>query len=339
MPVRAILCVCLAAAGCSGETEPDGDNGDVSVANFVPPTVTAHGMCDATGDTTRCTFAHEGCGVGDRRTICQKGKSLANPDCAPTAEVAGVASSGKDEDQGGDGDFTFDLSPTLQAAILAPASTPPRLVTRDLRTPASFSVEAGHMHIELQSCRYCRGPWIFPEAPNDVFDGEIHDGDIAAASGNWTADLPQHEGWSEIHEATAVALVHTLPGAVSYILVNAFFVDSPDQRDDLVLDVPVPTPSQLMQASVPAVELACEVDPPVPQRGCPCATARGVTVRATADASAGLCRLQIHRGAGAPPPLPFSCVNTPPCNGGSFVPSPEACANIFFGGVVRASWR
>jgi hypothetical protein len=226
--------------------------------------------------------------------------------------------------------------PHAQAVILDPTSTPPRTRPRELRDQASFVLEDGRMHIEVQSCRFCRGMWIFPEQPSLPVDDAIHDGDRVAAAGNWIVDLPQHEGWSEIHEATVIARVRTLPGAVSYILMNAFFVDSPDQRQDLVLDVPVPVPSDVTIASGTR-HLACDVDPPLEQRGCPCATPPGVTVTAIAD-DAGVCHVRIHRGAGAPAPLPFACVNTPPCDGKPFFPSPETCANIFYGGAIRASW-
>jgi hypothetical protein len=63
----------------------------------------------------------------------------------------------------------------------------------------------------------------------------------------------------------------------------------------------------------------------------------------TADSNRdGGCRIRIHRGPGAPAPLPFNCVNVPPCHGGRFTrfeTSPEACANIFYGGAIRASWE
>jgi hypothetical protein len=333
---RALVCVCALGVACTADPDPEKDP-NVSVPNYTPTTVTAHGMCNVSDDPTRCHFDHEGCGVGDRQTACQKGKSLAFPDCAPTAQVAGTASRSQDVDQGGDGDFVFDIMPSLQSVILDPAPTPPRLLPRELRNAASFDIQGGSVHVEVQSCRYCRGAWIFPEQPGVVFDGEIHDGDIVAASGNWVADMPQHEGWAELHEATAIALVHPVGAGTAYILVNAFFVEAPEQRDDLVLDVPVPPP-EVMTATVTVQRLRCDVDPKVQQRGCPCATPFGVNVRATPDEATSRCRLQIHRGVAAPPPLPFNCVNTPPCFGGQFEPSPDTCANIFFGGVVRASW-
>ena len=350
------LCIALVGGGCHDEaTESD--------PRSKPPTVAAHGACDAPAvdplpagcggnfpggvfdwtETTKCRFAHEGCGAGDTQEICQEGKILAFPDCAPTAEVAGFGARLEDDDQGGDGDLVFDVCPEEQAVILDPSSTPPRTAARELRDSASFAIFDGRIHVEVQSCRFCRGTWEFREAPGLTFDSEVHDGDRVAASGNWVADAPQHDGWSEIHEATAIAVIRTLPrasggmpNAVSYILVNAFFVDSPDQRDDLVLDVRVPTPAEGLEASV-AARLRCDVDPPVLQRGCACATQRGVRVDAVAD-DAGWCRLRIHRDATAPPPLPFACVDAPPCRGGPFSVAAGACANIFYGGAVRASW-
>ncbi|MGZ3429270.1 MAG: hypothetical protein ACXVCV_21610, partial [Polyangia bacterium] len=341
------LCLAVTVAGCQNEAAE-------SDPRFDPPTVIAHAQCDATAtepplstdcagsfpggvftwaETSACHFTHEGCRTGHRQEICQEGKSLAFPDCAPTAEVSGFGSRVEDADLGGDGDLVFDICPEAQAVILDPSSTPPRIAARELRAAASFAVMDGRMHIEVQSCRFCRGTWEFPEAPGTTFDNDVHDGDRVAASGNWVVDAPQHEGWSEIHEATAIAVVRTLPpapgglpNAVSYILVNAFFVDSPDQRDDLVLDVRVPTPAESLDASF-AARLACTVDPPLLQRGCPCATPAGVHVDAVAD-DAGWCRLRIHRDAAAPPPLPFVCVNTPPCLGGPFSVATGACANI-----------
>ena len=349
------LCLALVVAGCQNEAAE-------SDPRSTPPTVTPHGACDATAmappaagcggsfaggvfhwrETTKCHFAHEGCRIGDTQEICQEGKILAFPDCAPTAEVAGFGAHIEDDDQGGDGDLVFDVCPEAQAVILDPSSTPPRTAARELRDSASFAIFDGRIHVEVQSCRFCRGSWEFPEAPGVTFDSEVHDGDRVAASGNWVADAPQHEGWSEIHEATAIAVVRTLPQAagrmaneVSYILVNAFFVDSPDQRDDLVLDVRVPTPGEALDASV-AARLRCDVDPPLLQRGCPCATPPGVRVEASAD-DGGWCRLRIHRDAAAPAPLPFACVDTAPCKGAPFSAATGACANIFYGGAVRAS--
>ena len=257
--------------------------------------------------------------------------------------MSGFGAHIEDDDAGRDGDLVFDVCPEAQAVILDPSATPPRTAARELRDAASFAIFDGRIHVEVQSCRFCRGPWEFPEEPGVTFDSEVHDGDRVAASGNWVADAPQHEGWSEIHEATAIAVVRALPAAVgrmpnavSYILVNAFFVDSPDQRDNLVLDVRVPTPAEGLNASV-AARLRCDVDPPLLQRGCPCATPAGVRVDTVAD-DAGWCRLRIHRDAAAPPPLPFECVDTPPCHDGQFSVADGACANIFYGGAVRASW-
>ncbi len=359
MPARAIFALCVAiVAGCQNEAlESD--------PRSKPPTVVAHGACDApavdpaagTGcggsfpggvfdwsQTAKCQFTHEGCHAGDTQEICQEGKILAFPDCAPTAEVSGFGARTEDDDRGGDGDLVFDVCPEAQAVILDPTATPPRTAARELRDRQSFEVFDGRIHVEVQSCRFCRGTREFPEAPGVTFDGDVHDGDRVSASGNWVVDAPQHEGWSEIHEATAIGLVRTLPpapgrmaNAVSYILVNAFFVDSPDQRSDLVLDVRVPTPGEAVPASFSAARLRCEVDPPVVQRGCPCATPPGVHVEAVPDDS-GWCRLRIHRDATAPAPLPFNCVDTPPCSGGIFDPAAGACSNIFFGGAVRARW-
>jgi hypothetical protein len=354
---NALLAASLLAA-CS---KNGGGAADESLPNNVPPTVIAHGRCDAPQtmpssfpggvfnqqDTVTCKFAHEGCAVGQRQEICQKGKSLAFPDCAPTAEVAGTVimepganpeSESSPSASVGDGDFTFNIEPIAQAAILDPAATPPALLPRELRDQATFSKMDGGIHIEVQSCRFCRGPWIFPEMPNMPFSGNIIEGDSAAASGNWVADMPQHEGWSEIHEATAIANVRAIPdgSGISYILVNAFFVDSPDQRNDLLLDVLVPMPANT--ARVVAPHLHCDVDPPVIQRGCPCPTLPGVAVTAEPN-DTGACRIRIHRGAGAPPPLPFNCTDTPPCFGGPFTPSPATCANVFYGGAIRASWQ
>lgn len=353
-----MVCIVFTVAACDNEAVESNPQHD-------PPTVLAHARCDAPADapivstscggsfaggvlrwseTSRCGFAHEGCAVGDSQEICQQGKVLAFPDCAPTAEVSGIGSGLEDGDAGGDGDLVFDICPDAQAVILDPSATPPRTMARELRSSASFAVMDGHMHIEVQSCRFCRGTWEFPEAPGVTFDSEVHDGDLVAASGNWVVDAPQHEGWSEIHEATAIAVVRTPPPAmgalanqVSYILVNAFFVDSPDQRSDLVLDVRVPTPGEAVPASFSAARLRCEVDPPLLQRGCPCPTPPGVHVEAVPD-DAGWCRLRIHRDATAPAPLPFNCVDTPPCSGGMFDGAAGACANIFFGGAVRARW-
>ncbi len=351
-----ILCIAVVSTACQNEaTESD--------PRSVPPSVIAHAECDATptaplvtgcggsfpggvftwSETSTCKFAHEQCRAGATQEICQEGKILAFPDCAPTAEASGLGSSVEDADLGGDGDLVFDICPDAQAVILDPSATPPRTAGRELRDAASFAIMGGRIHVEVQSCRFCRGTWEFPEAPGVTFDNDVHDGDRVAASGNWVVDAPQHQGWSEIHEATAIAVVRTLPSpagalpnAVSYILVNAFFVDSPDQRKDLVLDVRVPTPAEALDASFNA-RLHCDVDPPLVRRGCPCATPAGVHVEAIAD-DAGWCHLRIHRDDAAPPPLPFSCVNTPPCGGGPFAVADGACANIFYGGAVRARW-
>src|SRR5262249_7259246 len=109
--VRALCCVCaIGVLACSSDPTTDAEeNPNASIPNFTPTTVIAHGVCNAPNDPTRCHFEHEGCGVGERQTICQMGKSLAFPDCAPTAQVAGTASRAQDADQGGDGDFVFDI--------------------------------------------------------------------------------------------------------------------------------------------------------------------------------------------------------------------------------------
>lgn len=283
--------------------------------------------------TYRCQSAQSApgrCPVGDTLPGCNNNVAFAVPDCAQIAEVGGIASHVADPNASGDDDFYLNVCPTPQSMRVDPFSGSPFTGPfQELRSAGSFGLDqaaAGRVHVEVQQCRFYMGAYRVPEIATPLAAAPVA-GDRVNAAGDWVIDVG-HSDWTEIHEARALAVVRPVSARVSYILLNAFFVEGSRQRDLIHLDVQLPRPAggrRLSCALTAAVPPGCPLKPGV----------RFTRLEGAVDESAdfGVCTIELARGVETPP-LHYGCADT--CGGKSSLEL--GCDRIFFAGAIRAEW-
>src|SRR5207253_5136260 len=102
-----------------------------------------------------------------------------------------------------------------------------------------------------------------------------------------------HSGWTEIHEARAIAVLRQVDASTSYAAVNAFFVAGTRQQDVLHRDIRVPRPGGA--GATLAYTLVA-----TPAAGC--ALKPGVSISRLVGSAAprgqhGVCTHELRRGA------------------------------------------
>lgn len=232
-------------------------------------------------------------------------------------------------DSTGDGDLIFNVCPDAFGMRVEPFGDPRMAPAIELRSGGSFDLEqntVGRMHIEMQDCHVFDGTWRVPESAEPVRSRPRH-GDWVSAAGDWVVD-DGHDGWSELHEARALAVVHGVAPGLHYVALNVFFNKQSRQADRVHVDVRIPR-------SDPALKhLSCER---VDDRTSGCPLAPGVTFKrldSAVDDGGGFCIVELERGDAKADP--FACHPTEGCDGKRF--RDVGCSRIAFAGLLRARW-
>jgi hypothetical protein len=265
-------------------------------------------------------------------TGCSDGIQFARPECAYVAELSGAVARATPERHHGDGDVTFDVCPDSDGMRVDPFDG----AAIELRSDASFDPDpvvtepiVGRIHVEIQDCRFFDGDYQVPESAVPQRARPVA-GDRVSAAGDWVVDT-DHEGWTEIHEARALAVVRSVSPSVSYLFVNAFFGAETRQESHLHLDVRVPRPSD-RTLDVFTCERAYDV-----ADGCPLSATGSLQIatRTEANGAYGVCTVELDRPA-AMVPEPFGCHPADGCRGKTF--ADVGCAHVAFAGALRATW-
>jgi hypothetical protein len=276
-----------------------------------------------------------GCAAGEQITGCFTDVNFIHPDCAQIAELSGFATQVSAVGASDDGDIFFDLCPDANSMRVDPFGGEPFSGPfQELRATGNFHLTdasvVGRMHIEVQGCRLFLGHYQVPESPTPL-EAMPANGDSVSVAGDWVFDHG-HSGWAEIHEARAIAVVRPVTNNISYVLLNAFFVDGSRQQDALHLDVRVPRPAALAGASL-TCELAAAVPPGCPPK--PGVQFTKIAATSQPNVDHGFCTVELQRGTNTPP-LPFGCNPADGCAGVSSLQT--GCNNIFFAGAIKATW-
>ncbi len=265
---------------------------------------------------------------------CHQEVALARPGCAQIAEMSGHAYHVTQPGGSDDGDIFFEICPDPDGMRVEPFGDPFAPPFTELRSRGNFSLEdalvIGRMHIEVQGCRLYLGGFQVPESAAPLA-ASLADGDRVSVAGDWVFDHG-HSGWTEIHEARALAVVRPVSPTVSYLLLNAFFVTASRQTDLLHLDVRVPRPAALADG-----ELSCQLVDSA--QGCPLKPGVSFTRLEPAmrrGADHGFCVIELARGTATP--MPYGCNPAAGCD-----PDQSSldtgCNFIYFAGTIKASWK
>lgn len=249
------------------------------------------------------------------------------PGCAAGAEVSGLMIGHHGGCCTDDDDWTLDMCPTEQAGsdgrMVATTSHifPLLYEPIELREYPGFQSPAdmhvlGRIHVEVQGCRLYDGVYGThtspgPDSPFVIQPTRPTGGDDVSVAGDWVRENDHTPGWTEIHEARAIATVHPVtdashptPGQLSFAFISAFFAERSFQSDIVALDVSVPKP-----ADPTLNKLSCTIDPSSYVLSTPCAGYAAVPVAVTANATSGTCHVTVLRPSSLQP-HPYLCENT-----------------------------
>ena len=284
----------------------------------------------------------------------------AMPDCTTLAEVSGHVATDPELsiDSGSDDDLSFNICPLEETMRRHPFDASGQ---SELRGYGSFEEDGirGRMHIEVQGCRYYQGSYSItePGAPRVVLNARPTRTDLVSAAGDWIWDANYFEqggGWSEIHEARAIAVTRQISPVVSYSFLSGFFSDNSLQSASLSLDVKVPAPlldpqtysfldcyvpdnlpNERANPKVPGQVISASMDPIVTglasnfPGGC---RTKGIFIPPIPDAARGVCQFNVARNSTSPV-HDFNCQGA--CdhkdNGGD-------CSGIAAAMAIRAEW-
>lgn len=169
--------------------------------------------------------------------------------------------------------------------------------------PEFFDINIiGRLHIEVQGCRFYDGSYSVQGASGIPTRGGP--GDLVTAAGDWVIDTG-HAGWTEIHEARAIATVHQLSSSVYLGFISSFFADSSFQQDSVMIDIKVPRPadSSLNKLNCSIMNESSTLNGPndvVLSTQCPDYANVGQAIL-FADSTAGTCRLELIRPTSVAP--------------------------------------
>lgn len=249
------------------------------------------------------------------------------PGCATGAEVSGMMIGQHGGCCTDDDDWTLDMCPTEAAGsdgrMVATTSHifPLLYEPIELREYPGFQSPVdmhvlGRIHVEVQGCRLYDGLFGTKTSPGSdspfvILPTRPSGGDDVSVAGDWVRENDHAPGWTEIHEARAIATVHSVtdashqtPGQLSFAFISAFFAERSFQSDIVALDVSVPKPTDATLN-----KLSCTIDPSSYVLSTPCAGYSAIPVAVTANSTSGTCHVTVLRPSSLQP-HPYLCENT-----------------------------
>lgn len=194
------------------------------------------------------------------------------------------------------------------------------------------------LHVEVQGCRYYDGTYTvsLPDGSHKNLPARGSPGDLLTAAGDWIVDDNHAPGWTEIHEARAIAVTRPVvpDKSTSYASLSYFYGQDTSQQDEITIDIAVPRPTD------PTLnKLHCEIAADAVQSpDCHISAEQIVSVQAidSPSLSEPFCRFTAQAGNGTGL-IEFGCQRK--CTGVDFdeFQQENGCSGVY-STAIRATW-